>query len=233
MDGGSMPASKNYRGDLGEIYFAQQSRGGLRKGELESRKFKKFISPSSSVLDFGCGDGSLLFNLSCKTRVGVEINPIARKAAEELGIVAYNNLSLVPDSSFDIIISNHALEHVECPFRVLEQILKKLISNGKLIIFVPLDDWRVQKKFDPNDKRHHIYTWTPQLLHNLLTEVGFLVKKTWILTRVWPSNWQLLDRWLPIWLFDIVCFLNAVFRKRRQIGLVALKPDINLCDFSY
>lgn len=227
MYGESMPASKNYLGHLGEIYFTQQSKGGLRKGELESRKFKKLISPASSILDFGCGDGSLIFHLPCKTRAGVEINPVARKAAEELGIVTYSNVSLVPDSSFDIIISNHALEHVECPYRELEQLFNKLLPNGRLIIFVPLDDWRVQKKLDPNDKRHHLYTWTPQLLHNLLTEVGFIVNDIWILTSVWPSKWQFFDRCFPIWLFDIICFLNAVFRKRRQIGLIALKPDLN------
>lgn len=121
-----MPASKNYLGVLGEIYFAQQSRGGLRQGELECRKFKKFISSTSSILDFGGGDGSLLFHLPCQMRVGVELNPVARKAAEELGIMTYSDLHLVPDSCFDIVISNHALEHVECPYRELEQIFNKL-----------------------------------------------------------------------------------------------------------
>lgn len=216
-----MPATINYTGDSGKEYFKNQYRGGIRQGEIEARKFKNFISTDSRVLDFGCGSGAILYNLQCSVKIGIEINPIARETANKLGVNTYDDLSSVPDNSFDIVISNHALEHVEAPFQELEKIYQKLIPGGKLIIFVPIDDWRVQQRINPNDKRHHLYTWTPQLFFNILSDTGFEVEKIWIYTHIWPSSWQIIDRYLPECFFDIVCYLNAVFRKRRQMGAIA------------
>ena len=216
-----MPATINYTGDSGKEYFKNQYRGGIRQGEIEARKFKKFISADSRVLDFGCGSGAVLYNLQCSAKIGIEINPIARETAKKLGVTTYDDLSSVPDKNFDIVISNHALEHVEAPFHELEKIYKKLIPGGELIIFVPIDDWRVQKRMNPNDKRHHLYTWTPQLFFNILSDAGFTVEKIWIYTHIWPSSWQIIDRYLPECLFDVVCYINAVIRKRRQMGAIA------------
>jgi SAM-dependent methyltransferase len=221
--GDHMPVSQNYSGQAGKEYFKNQYRGGVRQGEIEARKFKNSISKESCVLDFGCGSGSILYNIDCRERFGIEINPEARKEATSLGIAVYENLDDVPDCNFDVVISNHALEHVECPFHELEKIHRKLLPNGKFIIFVPIDDWRVQQKIDPEDKRHHLYTWTPQLFANLLSEAGFSIEKIWIYTHIWPSSWRIFDRFLPIWLFDFVCTINAIIRKRRQMGAIAIK----------
>lgn len=218
-----MTATSNYTGEAGKKYFQNQYKGGIRQGEIEARKFREFISPNSRVLDFGCGSGTILHNLQCSTKIGVEINPVARETANAFGITTYDDLSKVPDNSFDVVISNHALEHVESPFNELEKIYQKLVEGGEFIIFVPIDDWRVQQRIDPNDKRHHLYTWTPQLFFNLLSDAGFAVEKIWIYTHIWPSSWQIIDRYLPEWLFDIICFLNALVRKRRQMGAITKK----------
>jgi glycosyltransferase involved in cell wall biosynthesis len=46
--------------------------------------WKPYILSSDDVLDFGCGSGGLLSVLECKSRVGVDINPVARLAAAEV-----------------------------------------------------------------------------------------------------------------------------------------------------
>ena len=50
------------------------------------------------------------------TKAGMEINPEARKVCAEFKLTVYAEKSEIPDGHFDIIISNHALEHCARPF---------------------------------------------------------------------------------------------------------------------
>lgn len=217
--------SSHYLGEEGEAYFAYQDRGGLQRGSINARKFAPYVDSICTVLDFGCGSGSLLLQLDCKRRIGVEINPVARGAAEQAGLEVYETLATVPGRSADVAISNHALEHVLCPLHVLRELRGKLVKGGQLVICVPIDDWRTQKQFNPNDINHHLYTWTPLLMGNLLIEAGYQVERVWIYTHAWPpSNWQKLDACLPVWLFDLLCIFTSWRYKRRQIMAVAVSP---------
>lgn len=92
-------------------------------------KFEPHIKPSDTVLDLGCGGGYLLKNLTCARRIGVEVNPSATKTALENGIECYASLDLVPDSSINVAISNHALEHIQNPHEVLGKLRRKLTAD--------------------------------------------------------------------------------------------------------
>ena len=61
-----------------EYFDGYQKKIGELGGVLNKFKFQKYISKSDSVLDFGCGGGFLLNNLDCDTKVGIELNDIAR-----------------------------------------------------------------------------------------------------------------------------------------------------------
>jgi SAM-dependent methyltransferase len=212
----------HYRGQQGQAYFEYQSQGGPQRGKINARKFASYVHPSDRVLDFGCGDGSLLSYLNCKRRIGMEINLAARVEAEKAGVEIHETLGSIPDQSVDIIISNHALEHVLCPMETLRELHDKLVLGGKLVLCLPIDDWRTQKSVNNKDVNHHLYTWTPLLLGNLLIEAGFDVERVWVYTHAWPPvNWQKLDEHLPVWLFDLVCWFISVRDKRRQIMAVA------------
>jgi SAM-dependent methyltransferase len=146
------------------------------------------------VLDLGCGGGSLLLNLNCEKKIGVEINPIARTEVEGNGIEVHEDLATVPEQSVDVAVSNHSLEHFFCPLNTLRELNDKLVERGRLVLCVPVDDWRTQKQFNPEDINHHLYTWTPLLLGNLLTEAGYQIDHIWLYSHAWPpSNWQKLD----------------------------------------
>lgn len=219
------PSSDHYLGEAGRDYFEWQNRGGSQRGRINARKFAPYVHPDDRVLDFGCGNGSLLAHLECARRIGVEINPAARKVAAELGLEIHETLATVPDSSVDVVISNHTLEHTLCPLRVLQQLQRPLVARGKLVLCLPIDDWRMQRRVNVDDISHHLYTWTPLLLGNLLNEANYEVEGVWVYTHAWPpTRWQILNERLPVWLFDLVCRFTAWRLKRRQIMAMARKP---------
>lgn len=216
--------SEYYLGQQGQDYFIWQNQGNLQRGRINARKFQPYVRSDDTVLDFGCGSGALLYHLVCGHRIGVEINPAARTMARQSGIEIHTTLETVADQSIDVAISNHVLEHVLCPLEALRQLHSKLVSKGRLVLCVPIDDWRTQKQVDFSDVNHHLYTWTPLLMGNLLTEANFSIERVWIYTHAWPpAHWQMLDAHLPVWLFDLICNFTARRYKRRQLMALAKK----------
>lgn len=217
--------STHYLGKAGKAYFDWQNQGGSQRGKINARKFNPYVQPTDRVLDFGCGNGSLLYHLKCVQCIGVEINPAARAVAVKAGLEVYETLDTVPDASVDVVISNHALEHTLCPLQILQQLWEPLVPRGRLVLCLPLDDWRTQQYVNVEDINHHLYTWSPLLLGNLLSEAGYEIERIWVYTHAWPpKNWQVLDAKLPVWLFDMICKFTAWRYKRRQIMALARKP---------
>jgi hypothetical protein len=105
----------------------------------------------------------------------------------------------------------------------LHELHNKLVKKGRLVLCVPIDDWRTQKQFNPDDINHHLYTWTPLLMGNLLREAGYKIERIWVYTHAWPSAWQKLDRFLPDWMFNFICTLTAWHHRRRQTMALATK----------
>lgn len=218
-------ASNHYDGEAGRRYFAYQNQGGLQRGRINARKFAPYTRPQDRVLDFGCASGGMLLHLACAARIGVEVNPIARAEAHRNGIEVYPALEAIPNASVDLIVSNHVLEHVPAPLEALGQLRERLRPGGRLVLVVPIDDWRNQRKVDLQDVNHHLYTWTPLLMGHLLTEAGYTIERVDVLTHAWPPLiWAALDRWLPESAFDAICACVAVLTKRRQILAVAHRP---------
>jgi SAM-dependent methyltransferase len=215
--------SDHYTGEAGSRYFDWQDRNGEVSGRIEARKFKPYVKPTDSVLDFGCGGGHVLRNLDCARRVGVEINPAARTVAVQGGIECHESVAGVEDNSFEVAISNHALEHVQFPISILKALRSKLRPSGVLVLCVPIDDWRTQQKYDRHDISHHLHTWTPQSLGNSLLEAGFDPDhfSIRILTHAWYHRAVSLYGKLPDFLFDMLCQMVAFVAKRRQLLAVA------------
>lgn len=215
-------ASPHYLGQSGKDYFAFQHQAGLLRGQLNARtKFARFVRPSDVVIDFGCGGGTLLRSLQCARRIGIEINPVAGAEARSHGIEVFETPAETPDGVADVIVSNHALEHVTNPAATLQALRSKLKAGGKLVLVVPIDDWRVQRSYDPKDVDHHLYTWTPRLLGNILSEAGYVVHDITVLTHAWFPNWP---RWigrLPNGIFDAWCWAYSIYTRRRQLLAVA------------
>jgi SAM-dependent methyltransferase len=219
--------STHYLGTDGERYFNWQRAYGQFGGIANSKHFQPYIKEGDCVLDFGCGGGYLLSAIPCRRRIGIEINPAARAVAQGNGIECYADIAELPNTPVDVAISNHALEHVPAPIATLSALHRTIKPGGLLVMKLPIDDWRTQCKVDADDNNHHLYTWTPQLLFNCLTEAGF--DKRGIQIRVHTHAWfpraaQAYSR-IPEGLFDILCRGYAALRRRRQLIAVAVKAS--------
>ena len=104
-----------------EEYFAWQKEIGEFGGKANLFKFGRYFDSTDDILDFGCGGGYLLDNITTSgKKIGIEINPAARREAERKGIECYPDFTQIEDNSMDVIISNHALEHVSDPWNVIK-----------------------------------------------------------------------------------------------------------------
>lgn len=215
-------ASAHYDGTRGERYFVWQDRPARAVAALEARKFSPYVGPSDTVVDFGCGGGHILASLVCGDRVGIEVNPHARAQAEALGVRTVESSDELPREFADVVLSNHALEHTLAPLVELRGLHRVTKRDGRLLVCVPIDDWRAQKRWGQPDPSHHLYTWTPRLLHNLLTEAGFTTVECDVVHRGHPGRLtERLAMSLPPSMFDAVAAFTAVVVKRRELLAVA------------
>jgi SAM-dependent methyltransferase len=219
-----MKASGHYAGSAGADYYAWQRTIGVPGGRIEARKFTALIDQTDVVLDFGCGSGAMLGALTCRERIGVEVNAAARDEAAQAGLLVYRSLDEVASSSVDVVVSNHALEHTLEPLTAIGALLRVLVPGGRLVLCTPVDDWHRQRRADLSDINHHLYTWTPLLLGNLLTEAGFARVSASMLHHAWPPGWAWLDAHLAPRDFDRLCTACAYLTRRHQVMALAVKP---------
>lgn len=102
--------------------------------------------PTGRGLDLGCGDGLLTRILlqegGAREMVGIDPDPAEAEQAERLGI--YSAVHAVggdqvpePDASFDWVLSNSVLEHIEVIDPVLKEVARLLRPTGQFIFTVP------------------------------------------------------------------------------------------------
>lgn len=212
--------SERYQGREGEEYFAWQRGSGRVSAVVDVPVFQRYVGPGDTVLDFGCGTGALLAALESGPKFGVEVNGAARREAAEAGITVVAATSELAEESVHVVISNHALEHVLDPVAELRGLERVLKPGGRMVLRLPVDDWRAQR--DPaDDGNRHLYTWTPRLIANLLREAGFQVERAEVVTYAWPPrSAELVDR-LPRRVFDLLGRVTAIALRRRQVLVVA------------
>jgi len=83
----------------------------------------------------------------------------------------------------------------------LRDLCALLKPRGRLRLWVPIDDWRAQRNAPAADENHHLYTWTPLLMRNLLEEAGLSVMSVRVISHAWPPHTARLAS-LPRPLFD-------------------------------
>jgi SAM-dependent methyltransferase len=176
-------------------------------------------------VDFGCGGGFMLERLNAAERIGIEPNPYARDAAQSRGLRVVASPRELDDGSADVVVSNHALEHALAPYHELRELHRILKSGGRMILWLPLDDWRRLEQRWPSepDVNHHLYGWTPRLLSNLLTEAGFTVTSVRVVAHAWPPKAAVLRRTLGRRNFDAVAHAWAILGRRRQLCALAFR----------
>jgi SAM-dependent methyltransferase len=185
-----------------EEYFNWQSHVGAFGAIANKIKFEKLIKSNQKVLDFGCGGGYMLSSFQNIEKFGVEINDVARaEAKKKLNVFKY--AKELPDNFFDLIISNHALEHCDNPLMELKELCRSLKKGGLICIVVPIDNKK--NKFKKKDKFMHLYSWSPSNLGNILETSGFDVIESKPFIHKWIPFYFRMKKILPWSVFHFLC----------------------------
>jgi hypothetical protein len=201
-------------------YYEWQGTLGQFGGTANLIKFESLIEESDNVVDFGCGGGFLLANLTCKDKIGVEVNAVARKNCERLNVKAVESIDDVPEGWADKIISNHALEHVDRPFELLLTLRSKLKPMGRLIFVVPCES--VGTKYVSADVHKHLFTWSPRNLGNLFESAGYETIECKAFHHRWIPKCMAVQKLLGWKLFHKVSrAYGFLFRGLSQVRIIA------------
>jgi len=169
-----------------EKYFEWQKSAGEFAAKADRIKFEEYVKPEFNVLDFGCGGGFMISSLNCAQRMGVEINPTARKSAESKGVTTFETSADVPDGWADLIISDNALEHTHHPLDELKNLLPKLKKTGTAVFIVPCES--LNMPYDEEDINQHLYSWSPLCIGNLFKLAGYNVISSDPFHHKWPRK---------------------------------------------
>lgn len=159
------------------------------------------LPEKSAIADFGCGTGDFLNALAFKNKQHqlLGLDQISRPASLASHInyqqVDFNNKLSIPSNSFDLIISQHVLEHLTIPLLYFSEMVRSLKPGGFLLIEAP-SDRSAWLSFPRNqylntilsfydDPTHVGRPWTPQAFYRLA-----LYHQLDFLAAEYDSNWK-------------------------------------------
>lgn len=137
---------------LGEFYATREDYHAMTDGSGKEthphvRLLMEHVRPADLCVEFGCGGGTVLAEVSAKARraVGIDVAPLALGRARER-VRALSNCSLIQsdvgrvplrDGVADVAYSLEVLEHVWDPLLVLNEMLRVLRPGGLLFMTAP------------------------------------------------------------------------------------------------
>lgn len=131
---------------------------------------RQHIGNNKTILDVGCGDGSLMLKINCDKKykvVGVDVHLPSLKKAKKTGVYKtlkqanLKNLNFKA-GSFDVVLASQVIEHISKKdgYKLLNKLEK--IAKNKIIVstpkgYVPFDPFEV---FDGNPFQRHKSGWS-------------------------------------------------------------------------
>jgi SAM-dependent methyltransferase len=140
---------------FGSRFYPEIGAGGYSRvdGSVELyTRIRALLGPEMQVLEFGAGRGwavtddpnpvrSRLANLrgACARVVGVDIDPAVREnpGLDEAVVIVPGRPLPFPDSTFDLVVSDHVFEHVDNPAAVAAELDRVLRPGGWICARTP------------------------------------------------------------------------------------------------
>ncbi|MCZ8373811.1 MAG: class I SAM-dependent methyltransferase [Beijerinckiaceae bacterium] len=162
-----------YRLDYQFAFSKKPPRFHITRSQRDAERRLALLEPALSgpkrLLDFGSGSGEFL---ALAAKAGHEVQGIepgesfATFAREEYGVnvqsAVWQQVAFAP-GSFDIITSNHVLEHLREPVSALKRMAEWLAEDGVLFVSVPNALGKRRHSFQ-HFHFAHVYNFTPQAL---------------------------------------------------------------------
>jgi SAM-dependent methyltransferase len=105
--------------------------------------FSRWIGVDDTVLDLGCGYGEFVTQVTCKRRLGMDLNPDAALfAGPSVDVLSQDCAAPWPlqSGSLDVVFTSNFLEHMSdksAVGRVLDEVHRCLRSGGRFIALGP------------------------------------------------------------------------------------------------
>ncbi len=214
---------------------------GLR---IRARRVLPLVMPCcTNILDAGCGQGILTFELArClpgSVVTGVDINRelLERniRIAEKIGLTNCrfefrDIIHLQAASQFDLIVSVDNLEHIENDEQVLRNFYQALTPNGELLLHVPGHErrWLFFKWCVNFDVKGHVRPgYTKEAIEQKVTRAGFRILESyhtygWLETITNNISYMITkanmhNKHLYALVFPLLLFVSWFGRKSRPV----------------
>jgi methionine biosynthesis protein MetW len=196
----------------GDYYYGDRPETGL----AVARMIASWIEQGATVLDLGCGEGSLLEYLIQHQHVkgsGIEQNEsrVAKCIQKSLSVLQgdiNSELEDYPDNSFDYVILSQTLQQVYAPDKLIRSMLR--IGRKGIVSFPNFSHWRVRLQlltsgFAPVTKQLP-YQWynTPNIrvitlrdFRKFAREVGYAIIEEVAINSQSIDRAGSIVRWMP------------------------------------
>lgn len=172
--------SQHYHGAAGDQYHAGKRQIPAPADEWVARsraaKLRPWVPPDCHVFELGAGYGWNLAFLECAAKTAWEPAEAVRARWAEWGIAFNRDWRSDLTGRIDRVVCHHVLEHVTDPLGDLASLRALLNPAGRLILHVPFERERRYRNFNPSEPNHHLFSWNPQTLGNLVLEAGFKIE---------------------------------------------------------
>lgn len=146
------------------------------------------VGENDVVLDIGCGNGALSYDIAKKAKkvIGIDLNEKnisfakERYSGENIEYICGNALSDLPDETFDVVVLSNVLEHIENRVEFLRRLRDKA---PKFLIRIPMinRDWitlyKKEMGLDYRLDKGHFVEYTFGSFEEELKEAGLRIKE--------------------------------------------------------
>jgi len=193
---------------------------------LVAQFFSRWLRPSDSVLDLGCGYGEFINNVHAAAKFGMDLNPSAREhLSPDVQFIEQDCSDewALPDNSLDAVFTSNFFEHLPTKQALQATLLEArrcLKPRGRLIAMGPNVKFLSGEYWDFFD---HQLPLTDLSLSEVLLMTGYTVERAIpkFLPYTMSQGFQ-----PPVWMLRVYLRTPIVWRFfGRQFLIVGMKND--------